>query len=44
MRQRDAASRWLIAVTAAVCVLFIAAGFLAHYYVGTGHSVPYLTP
>ncbi len=34
----------LFALGILLFLLIVAAGFLGHYYVGTGHSVPYLAP
>jgi hypothetical protein len=44
VQERDATSKALIAVIAVACFLLTAAGFIAHYWIGAGHTFPYLAP
>ena len=44
IRQRSRIPRWLIVTVAVVTIYLIVTGFIAHYWIGAGHSFPYLAP
>lgn len=44
IEEHGKASKWLVLGFCAVVAYFVVTGFIAHYWIGTGHNFPYLAP